>query len=128
MTTTEPHPGAPTMSETNERLDRFTDEVAELKLKTGRARTERLLAGVGVALMVGGIVVALAAYVASLDVQATPGTNVDVLDSSSYQVLAVVGLAVSLVGGFVFLRYSLAQFLRFWLLRQSYEAQQRHQP
>jgi hypothetical protein len=35
--------------------------------------------------------------------------------------LAATGIAISVVGGFLFLRYSLARFLRFWLLRQSYE-------
>jgi hypothetical protein len=35
--------------------------------------------------------------------------------------LAIAGLATSVVGGFLFLRYSLARFLRFWLLRQTYE-------
>jgi hypothetical protein len=74
-----------------------------------------------VILMVAGIAIALGAYAASLNVTATPGTNVDVLDSNSYMPLAIAGLATSVVGGFLFLRYSLARFLRFWLLRQTYE-------
>ena len=32
-------------------------------------------------------------------------------------------LALAVVGAAVFLRYSLARFLRFWLLRQLYEGQ-----
>ena len=92
-----------------------------MKLKTGRARTESMLQLAGVVLMVGGIALAFGAYAASLNVTATPGTNVDVLDSNSYMPLAIAGLAISVTGGFVFLRYSLARFLRFWLLRQSYE-------
>jgi hypothetical protein len=111
------------MDDDNERMARFTAEVADLKLKTGRAGVERGLQLLGVVLMVAGVVVALGAYSASLGVTVTPGSNIDVLDSNSYQILSVAGLAVSLVGGFVFLRYSLAQFLRFWLLRQSYEQQ-----
>ena len=55
------------------------------------------------------------------NVTATPNTNVDVLNSNSYVPLAIAGLATSVVGGFLFLRYSLARFLRFWLLRQVYE-------
>ena len=43
------------------------------------------------------------------------------LDSNSYMPLAIGGLAITVTGGFIFLRYSLAKFLRFWLLRQSYE-------
>ena len=109
------------MSESNDRAEQFKTEIAGLRLKTGRARVENLLQLLGVVLMVAGIVIALAAYGASLNVAATPGSNVDVLDSNSYTPLAVAGLAISVTGGFVFLRYSLAKFLRFWLLRQSYE-------
>lgn len=106
-----------------DRMVLFTAEVADLKLKTGRTRTEHLLQVVGVVLMVAGIVLAAAGYAASLEVPATPGSNIDVLSSNSHQALALVGVATSVVGGFVFLRYSLAQFLRFWLLRQAYEQQ-----
>jgi uncharacterized membrane protein YidH (DUF202 family) len=106
-----------------DRMARFTAEVADLRLKTGRTRTEHLLQMVGVVLMVGGIVLAAGGYAASLEVAATPGSNVDVLNSNSHEALGLVGIATSVVGGFVFLRYSLAQFLRFWLLRQAYEQQ-----
>jgi uncharacterized membrane protein YidH (DUF202 family) len=106
-----------------DRMARFTAEIADLKLKTGRTRIEHLLQVVGALLMVGGVVLAAGGYAASLEVAATPGSNVDVLNSNSYETLALVGVATSVVGGFVFLRYSLAQFLRFWLLRQSYDQQ-----
>ena len=93
-----------------------------MKLKTGRTRTENLLqTSRRRRSWSAGIAIALGAYAASLNVTATPGTNVDVLDSNSYMPLAIAGLAISVTGGFVFLRYSLARFLRFWLLRQVYE-------
>jgi hypothetical protein len=105
----------------SDRAEEFKAEIAEMKLKTGRAKAENMLQLLGVILMIGGIVLALGAYAASLNVTATPGSNVDVLDSNSYLPLAIAGLAISVTGGFVFLRYSLARFLRFWLLRQSYD-------
>lgn len=105
------------------RLERFTDDIATLRLKTGRTSVERALRLLGAVMMLGGIVVAFAGYLTSLDVTATPGTNVDVLDANSDVVLAITGVAISVVGGFIFLRYSLAAFLRLWLLRQSYEQQ-----
>ena len=108
-------------TQSDNRAEQFRAEIAEMKLKTGRTRTENLLQLLGVVLMVAGIVIALGAYSASLNVRATPGTNVDLLDSNSYLPLAIAGLAMSVTGGFVFLRYSLARFLRFWLLRQAYE-------
>lgn len=109
------------MTSEADRSEQFKTEIAEMRLKTGRANMERLLQLGGVVLMVGGIVLALGAYFASLNVSATPGTNVDVLDSNSYTPLAIAGLAITVAGGFLFLRYSLARFLRFWLLRQVYE-------
>jgi hypothetical protein len=112
-------------SETTEgsidRVGQFKAEIAAMKLKAGRPRAESLLQILGVVLMVAGIAIALGAYAASLGVKTTPGTNVDVLNSSSYVPLAIAGLATSVTGGFLFLRYSLVRFLRFWLLRQTYE-------
>lgn len=109
------------MSQANDRAEQFKTEIAEMRLKTGRADAENVLQIVGVVLMVAGIAIALGAYFASLNVTATPGTNVDLLDSNSYTPLAIAGLAITIAGGFLFLRYSLAKFLRFWLLRQVYE-------
>jgi hypothetical protein len=107
--------------QSTDRAEQFKAEIADMKLRTGRARTESMLQLVGLILMIGGIVLALGAYAASLNVTTTPGSNVDVLNSNSYIPLAIAGLAISVTGGFLFLRYSLARFLRFWLLRQSYE-------
>jgi hypothetical protein len=112
---------APDRTTSTDRTGQFKAEIAEMRLKTGRANAERLLQILGVLLMVAGIALALGAYRASLNVTTTPNTNVDVLNSNSYTPLAIAGLAMSVVGGFLFLRYSLARFLRFWLLRQVYE-------
>jgi len=109
------------MTESASRSEQFKSEIAGMRLRTGRSNREAVLQVVGVVLMVAGVALALGAYQASLGVKATPGSNVDVLSSNSYLPLSVAGMALSVVGGFVFLRYSLAQFLRFWLLRQSYE-------
>ena len=109
------------MNQPNKRGEQFKAEIAQMKLKTGRVGLENWLQVVGVLMMIGGIALAFGAYSASLNVTATPASNVDVLDSNSYMPLAIAGLAISVVGGFVFLRYSLAKFLRFWLLRQIYE-------
>jgi hypothetical protein len=109
------------MTEGNNRSEQFKSDIAEMKLKTGRSNREAALQAFSVLLMVFGVALAFGSYQASLNVKATPGTNVDVLSSNSYVALAATGIAISVVGGFLFLRYSLARFLRFWLLRQSYE-------
>ncbi len=108
------------MSQSTDRAEQFKAEIADMKLKTGRVRAENMLQWLGVILMVGGVVLAFVAYTASLNVTTT-ASNVDILNSNSYTPLAIAGLAISICGGFLFLRYSLAKFLRFWLLRQVYE-------
>jgi hypothetical protein len=108
-------------TESTDRAEQFKAEIAEMKLKTGRTGPENLWLMLGVVLMVAGIAIAFGGYLASLNVTATPGSNVDLLDSGSDIALAIAGVAIAFAGGCVFLRYSLARFLRFWLLRQAYE-------
>jgi len=100
----------------NERIERFKAEAAELNLKTGNPNREGLFQIVGVVLMVVGIGVALLLYASSLNLD-------DQRDIQSNIILAIAMLGVSVVGAAVFLRYSMAKFLRFWLLRQIYENQ-----
>jgi len=109
------------MSDAPTRSERFKADMATMRVKTGTANREAPLQALSVVLMVAGVLVAFGGYQASLNVKATPGSNVDVLSSNSYLALAATGIAITLVGGFLFLRYSLARFLRFWLLRQSFE-------
>lgn len=100
----------------NERIERFKAEAAELNLKTGNANKEGLLQALGVVLMIGGIVVGLLLYMSSLNLD-------DQRDIQSNTILGITMLAVSVMGAALFLRYSMAKFLRFWLLRQIYEGQ-----
>jgi ABC-type Fe3+ transport system permease subunit len=101
---------------TNERVERFKTEAAELNLKAGSASRDTLLQGAGAIAALVGIVIAFLAY------QTSKGAS-DPRDVTSYISLAVGGLAVTVAGSVLFLRYSLAKFLRIWLLRQMYEGQ-----
>jgi hypothetical protein len=101
---------------TNGRIERFKAEAADLNLKTSNQSRDSLLQGLGLALMVAAVVVGFVAYQASL------GSD-DPRDIQSYIVLAISLLALAVLGGALFLRYSMAKFLRFWLLRQLYEGQ-----
>jgi hypothetical protein len=110
------------MLETSDRVDQFRDEVAQMRLRgKGESQRERVLLTVSVVMMIAGIALAIVAYSAAQNVKVTPGSNLDVLNSNAYMPLSISGLTISVVGGFLFLRYSLAHFLRYWLLRQSYE-------
>ena len=106
----------PNTTKTNHRIERLRSEAAELNLKGAGSGREGLLQGLGVALMVAAVVVAFVAYQASL------GSS-DARDIQSYIVLAVTMVALAVLGAALFLRYSMAKFLKFWLLRQLYEGQ-----
>jgi hypothetical protein len=99
----------------SERIARLEQEAAQLKVGTSPSR-DGLYQAVGAVAMVAGVVVAFVAYQMSL------GKD-DPRDIQSLIILAVAMLALAIIGAAVFLRYSLARFLRFWLLRQLYESQ-----
>lgn len=98
------------------RVEQFTAEIADMKLPDTATSRDRLLLRVGVALMVVGVATGVIAYVIG------HGTT-NPLQQRDAIVLAVIGLTLAVVGGAVFLRYSMAQFLRFWLARLSWEQQ-----
>ena len=101
---------------TNERVERFKTEAAELNLKAGSASRDTQLQILGVVLMVVGIVVSLLLYSSSLSTD-------DARDIQSNIIFAIGMLGLTVLGGALFLRYSISKFLRLWLLRQSYESQ-----
>src|SRR5688572_13578385 len=98
-----------------DRIERLKSDAAELNVGKGAGR-DGLFQALGAVAMGVGVVVAFLAYQMSL------GKD-DSRDIQSLQILAIAMLALAIVGAAVFLRYSLARFLRFWLLRQLYEGQ-----
>lgn len=100
------------MSDT--RADRFVRELETLKIPDPAAGRSGLWLRTGIVLMVGGLVVAVLAYFMSHGTT-NPLTQRDAIT------LALGGVAASIVGSALFLRYSLTNFLRFWLARQSYD-------
>ena len=98
-----------------ERIERLRSDAAALKVGRGAGR-DGLWQALGAIAMLTGVAMSFVAYQLSL-------TKDDQRDIQSLQILAVSMLALAVAGGAVFLRYSLARFLRFWLLRQLYEGQ-----
>jgi len=88
-----------------------------MKLREPAVKRDRTLLIVGAVLMVLGIVVAIYGYALS---HAATNDQRQQLDGIT---VGLIGVAVSVVGGAMFLRYSIAQFLRFWLARFVYEQQ-----
>ncbi len=109
---TQPRTTEPRMTET--RADRFVRELQTMKIPDPAAGRSGLWLRTGIALMIAGPVVALLAYFMS------HGTT-DPLAQRDAIVLALLGIALAVVGAALFLRYSLTNFLRFWLARQSYD-------
>ena len=99
----------------NDRIERLKSDAAELNVGKGAGR-DGLYQSLGAVVMAAGVVLAFVAYQLSL------GKD-DSRDIQSLQILALAMLALSIAGAAVFVRYSLARFLRFWLLRQLYEGQ-----
>ena len=105
-----------TMEAAPERVEQFKAEIASMRLRDPATARDRQLLRLGVALMVVGVVAAAYAYALS------HGTE-DALQQRDAIVVALAGVAVTVAGAAVFVRYSVAQFLRFWLARLSWEQQ-----
>jgi uncharacterized membrane protein YidH (DUF202 family) len=109
-------------TDATDRVARFKSDVAEMRLSDPRASRDRMWGIVGGILMVLGIALTVVAYFQSHDADfafnsSGPATQRDAL------IIALIGVTVAIVGAALFLRYTLAQFLRFWLARLIYEQQ-----
>lgn len=99
---------------TESRAERFARDLADLKIPDPSAGRSGLWLRTGVVLMIAGPVVAVLAYLMS------HGTT-DPLAQRDAIVLALGAVTATVAGSAVFLRYSLTNFLRFWLARQAYD-------
>lgn len=107
------------MTTSTERVEQFKAEIADMRLKDPALGRDRLLLRVGVAAMVGGVATTIGAYVADRGIPTSKPTAL--LEQGDYQIVALIGLAITVLGAALFLRYSFAQFSRFWLARLVYE-------
>jgi hypothetical protein len=102
------------MTYTETRADRFVRDLAELKIPDPAAGRSGLWLRLGAALMALGLVLAVTGYLLS-------HSTSDPLAQNDAVTIALGGIAVTVVGSALFLRYSLTGFLRFWMARQSYD-------
>ena len=87
---------------------RLLAEVAQLRTKA--AGRDRALLRLGAVLMVAGPVLGAFGYLRSSQTNSP-------LHQNDATIIAIVGLTVAVVGTALFLRYSLGEFLRFWMAR-----------
>ena len=105
-----------TMEKSPERVEQFKTEIADMNLRDPSTSRDRQLLRLGVALLVVGIALGIYAYTLS------HGTN-DPLQQRDAIVVGLIAVSVSVAGAALFVRYSIAQFLRFWIARLTYEQQ-----
>lgn len=102
------------MIEQPERVDQFKKDIAAMQVRDPAAGRDRLFSRGGATLMVIGVIVAIAGYVQS------HGTT-NSLGQRDAIIIALIGVVIGVVGSALFLRGSIAGFLRFWLARLIYE-------
>jgi hypothetical protein len=107
------------MMDQQDRVEQFKNEIADMGLRDPATSRERTLVRLGALLLIAGPVITVIAY---LQDRSTSGAGV-ALQQGDDQIVALIGVAVAVLGLGLFLRYSMANFLRFWLARLSYEQQ-----
>ena len=103
--------------EVEERAERFAQDIATMQIEDPSPGKHGLWLRVGGAAMALGLVLALVGVIRSA------GTK-DPLVQGDATIMAILGIAVCIVGGVIYLRYSVTKVLRFWLARMSFDLQQ----
>jgi hypothetical protein len=99
---------------TESRLDQFKADITDMRIKDPAVGRDTLFLWLGIVALVAGIAIAVVAYFLSHNTQSA-------LNQGDDRIVALIGVTVSIAGAALFLRYSLAAFLRFWLARLIYE-------
>ena len=105
------------LNENEARIEQFRSEVDGLKLKGSSGQGEQRLLVIGVILTVVGIGLAVLGAVQVGSSGGSPADQRAFMAQGSF-----MGLALIIAGAALFVRYSLARFMRFWLIRATYES------
>ncbi len=96
------------------RRQEFEQEVAELKVRTSVNQTDQRNAKVGLGLAIAGVIICVVGYIGSINAA-------DGLAQNDFIILSLGGVSLTVLGSIVWLRFSLGQLLRLWLVRLVYE-------
>ena len=101
--------------------DEFEEAVENIRNKKNKTERDRIYEILGFSLLIAGSLLAFIAYFVAGS-QNSGNLAIDSLEHNEHIILAIFGLTLSIVGGFIYIRFSIGRFLRFWLLRQIYES------
>lgn len=104
------------MNENPERIEAFRGEIESMKLKAAGARGEYWLLIAGIALSVVGLALALLTAI-QIPNETDPVKQMTLVATGSF-----LGIALLIAGAALFVRYSMARHLRFWLIRLVHES------
>jgi hypothetical protein len=105
------------VNENNVRIEQFRSEIGDLKLRGSSSDGERRLLVLGVILVGVGIGLAVLGAIQVGNSGGSPADQRAFMAQGSF-----MGLALIIAGAALFVRYSLARYLRFWLIRMTYES------
>jgi hypothetical protein len=105
------------LNDNEARIEQFRTEVDGLKLRGSSGQGEQRLLVLGVVVTVIGIALAILGAVQVGQSGGNPADQRAFMAQGSF-----MGLALIIAGAALFVRYSLARFMRFWLIRMTYES------
>ncbi len=99
------------------RINEFKNEIEGLKLRGSSSEGEKRLLAIGVILGVAGVLLAIGGAIQVASFGDSPGDQRAVLAQGSF-----LGIALIIAGAALFVRFSLARYMRFWMIRLTYES------
>ena len=105
------------VNENEARIEQFRSEVDGLKLRGSSGQGEKRLLVLGIVLAVIGVGLAVLGAVQVGTSGGNPADQRAFMAQGSF-----MGLALIIAGAALFVRYSLARYMRFWLIRMTYES------
>lgn len=105
------------VNDNNQRIDQFKSEIEGLKLKGSSADGESKLLVTGLVLVCLGVVMAIGAAIRVASFGGSAGDQRAIVAQGS-----LLGIAFVIAGAALFIRFSLARYMRFWLIRLTYES------
>jgi hypothetical protein len=103
------------MIESQNRVEEFKREIEDMRLRDPATARDRQMLRFSIVLMAVAAALEVIAYIYSY--------NGNPLEQRDAAVMAIAGLTAAVIGGALFVRYSMAAFMRFWLARLTYEQQ-----